>query len=94
MLREKGKISFVGGFGGSEKFHLLVDLGGLLETAGHTDGMVTSVFRRLIPRHESVPAIPQGPAGIMARWRRDPEGLSAPEGIRTFQTQGTVEDEQ
>ena len=54
----------MGGFAGNEKFHLLVDLGGPLVTAGNIDGVVASVFRKGVPGYESVTAISQGSARI------------------------------
>lgn len=60
-----GKISSVGGFAGNEKFHLLVDPGGPLVTAGNMDGVVAGVFSKRVPGYKLVMAISQGHAGIV-----------------------------
>ena len=41
------------GLGGSEQFHLLVDLGGLVVTASCMDGVFTGVLRKLVAGQES-----------------------------------------
>lgn len=91
--RERRENQLYGRFWRKWKIPLASWPGGLMVTPSNMDGMVTGVFRKLVPGQEPVASISQGPDSIMARWlpgtrseQRDPEALNVPEGVRTFQT--------
>lgn len=69
------------GLGGSEQFHLLVDLGGLVVTASCMDGVFTGVLRKLVAGQESGTAISQAPGGTVARGHARSQKVRMPQKV-------------